>query len=100
MITKKEYEDALDVVEDYHKQIFTTEVKDKLECNKNTKVQDWDKLSLCSTRLCNVLTSKHLNEFNQEYRIKYIEDLTKKQFKKIRNAGQFSWTEFENLRGY
>ena len=100
MITRKEYNDALDVVEAYQKQIFTTKIEDELECNKNTKVGDWDKISLCSTRLYNILTGEFLQDGYKKSWIINIEDLTKKQFKKIRNAGEGSWTEFQDLRGY
>ena len=98
MITRKEYNNALDVVEAYQKQIFTTKIEDELECNKNTKVEDWDKISLCSTRLYNILTGKY--EYDKKYKIKFINGLTKKEFKSHKYAGQVSWTEFKELRGY
>ena len=101
MITREEYNKALDIVEAYQKQIFTTKIEDELERNSKTKVRDWDKLSSCSTRLYNILTGWIRNNFSgQKFEIEYIEDITKKSFKKHIYAGQVSWTEFKELRGY
>ena len=94
MITRKDYNEALDVVEAYHKQLFTC--SDSLRDYGKTKILDWDKLKECSTRLYNVLT-----EMSQpHYEIEYIEDFTSSTFLKHRNAGKKSWMEFERLRGY
>tara|TARA_R110000803_G_scaffold61223_4_gene120997 strand:- start:5336 stop:5614 length:279 start_codon:yes stop_codon:yes gene_type:complete len=92
MISREEYNKALDIVEAYQKQIFGNGYK--------TKVNEWNKLSGCSARLSNILEGKYLTTSQLRYKIEYIEDITKKTFKKQRNAGLKSWNEFVELRGY
>jgi len=95
MITREEYNKALDIVEAYQKQLFIGNVSVSLKDNGKTLVEDWDKLHECSKRLGNVL----LNQYN-EFLPKYIEDFSKKGFMRFRNAGKVSWYEFTTLRGY
>ena len=99
MITREEYNKALDVIEKYHLQIFNIPKKEELRDISKTRVEDWDKLHSCSTRLYNILTCKfYWNE--QKETMGYIEDIDKIGFLRQRYAGKKLWNEFKELRGY
>ena len=99
MITREEYNKALDVVEDYHKQLFIDSFVGSLRDLSNTPVLKWDKFNKCSTRLKNAL--KLADSYNEDYDCKYfIETMDWNEFRKIRNAGKKLWEEFVRLRGY
>jgi len=97
MITREEYNKALDIIEQYQAQIFTIPPHKSIDLGK-TNIVSWDKLSRCSTRLYHSLMS--LVEDDNNLSEIFIEDIRKSGFKRIRNAGQKSWTEFTELRGY
>jgi hypothetical protein len=100
MITREEYNKALDIVEDYHKQLLLGGFINNLKAVSKTRLYEWNKLHLCSSRLRSILKNTDEAENIYHHEILYIEDLTRKDFIKYRNAGQVSWTEFINLRGY
>ena len=100
MISRKQYNEALDMVEAYQKQLFISSVGSSLRDSGKTKVDDWDKLKKCSTRLSNVLRGVHLTVSCKHLKMEYIEDITFEEFKKFRHAGTKSWNEFVELRGY
>jgi len=85
MITREKYNRALDVVEAYQEQLF-------IYHRNKTPIEDWRKLRECSTRLQNIL----IGTWNP-IAIKYIEDITFKNFMRLRNAGRKSWYEFQEL---
>jgi hypothetical protein len=91
MITRKEYNNALDTIEAYHKQLFIDTLLDL----EKTPVLKWDKFKNCSKRLQSALrTAEH---YNSNY---FIEDMHWNEFRKIKNAGKKCWSEFVELRGY
>ena len=99
MITREEYNKALDIVEAYHKQLFIDSVSDNLMNLANTPVLRWDKFHKCSTRLRSAL--KEADHYNTKYGWNYfIETIDRDSFMKIRNAGEKTWAEFVGLRGY
>jgi len=99
MITREEYNKALDTVEAYHKQLFIDSVSGSLRDLANTPVLKWDRFQNCSTRLKSVLRTAELynNEYDSNY---FIETMDWNEFRKIRNAGKKCWDEFIELRGY
>lgn len=100
MISREEYNKALDTVEAYHKQLFLCGVGSSLRAEKKTRLLDWEKLHLCSTRTQRILERTYNQE--NEYNIKplYIETLTWQKFKELSYAGKVSWTDFVKVRGY
>lgn len=99
MITREEYNEALDIVEAYHKQLFIDSVRDAVKNLSNTPVLKWDKFPKCSTRLKSVLRTAE--RYNKENGSNYfIETMDWSEFRRIRNAGEKSWDEFTKLRGY
>ncbi len=95
MVTREEYNNALDIIEEYHKQLFKSLNIKEMRSDSKTKVVEWVLIDHCSVRLYNVL------KFNKDdARMRYIEDITKANFIKCRNAGLRSWNEFVELRGY
>lgn len=69
---------------EYLKQILNTELK--REHYSKTTINVWEEFNPnVSVRLLNIL---HKSDFI------YIEDVTKKEFLKIRNSGISSWNEF------
>lgn len=97
MITREEYNKALDVIEAYHRQLCM--YKNFFDLVGKTPVLRWRRLSECSVRLQNVL--KLVDNYNKIHNTDYyIETLTRSDFKKIKFAGSKSWNEFEELRGY
>lgn len=89
MITREEYNKALDIVEAYHKQLFIDSVS--LRGLGKTEWTKWAKLNThCSVRLRNIILA------NPYF---YVEDMTYDLFRKFRNSGDKTWNEFTELRG-
>lgn len=79
---------------DEKKQLLYLLKKEKVEDSKQMFVRDWvDKIEP-SVRLRNLLMAKWRREN------KLVSEVTAEEFFTIRNAGQKSWCEFEELRGY
>ena len=99
MITREEYNKALDIVEAYHKQLFIDSVSGNLRDLANTPVLKWDKFHECSARLRSalILAAYYNKEYGDNY---FIETIDRNSFRKIRNAGGKTWAEFVRLRGY
>ena len=87
MITREEYNKALDIVEAYQKQIFISINSD----SGKTRIKNWHLLKKCSTRLVNVLTNG---------KFEYIEDIISKEYYNSYLGGKKGWYEFQRLRGY
>ena len=100
MITRDEYNKALDIVEEYHKQLINDSFIDTLRSISKTRLYEWDKLNICSVRLQRLFEMIYSYENEYETEKLYIEDLKWQQFKKWNGAGRKSWYEFEDLRGY
>jgi hypothetical protein len=91
MITREEYNKALDIVEAYHKQLFVDSVSGSLKDLGKTEWTKWDKLNKdCSIRLRNIILA------NPDF---YLEDMTYHLFKRFRNSGDKTWNEFIKFRG-
>ena len=91
MITREEYNKALDIVEAYHKKLFIDSVSGSLRDLGKTEWTKWTKLNTeCSTRL------RHIILANPDF---YLEDMTYDLFRKFRNSGDKTWNEFIELRG-
>jgi len=97
MITREQYNNALDIVEEYHNQLSLVHVD---RCMGKTMTHEWDRLSECSTRLYNVLTGAYGCGNQNEIKMEFIEDITRKDFKRQKLAGLKSWLEFIELRGF
>jgi hypothetical protein len=100
MISREEYNKALDIVEAYHKQLFLCGVGSSLMAEKKTRLFDWDKRKLLPVLLQNVFKNVSSNEDEKGGKIHYIEDLTWQEFKKFRLAGKKGWEDFIKVRGY
>ena len=92
MITREEYNKALDIVDAFHVQL-KKDVQDGIDIGK-TLTSNWVHYHTCSTRLHRILKN---NSYGGEF---FIEDINKTLFFKFRNAGRKSWIEFIELRGY
>lgn len=89
MITRIEYNKALDIVESYHKQLLEDSII--LRDLHKTDWAKWDKLyTHCSTRLRNIILA------NPDF---YLEDMSYNLFMRFRNSGDKTWNEFIELRG-
>jgi hypothetical protein len=96
MITREEYNKALDIIEAYHKQLFTNSVSIKF-----TPVSKWIKLKKCSSRLRNVLLNvERGNPEWIEYQEDCIENIKIDMMAKFPNCGTKCLDEFKELRGY
>lgn len=97
MITREEYNKALDVIEAYHKQLFIDVVGSSLRDLGKTHLRDWEDYNKCSRRLKNVLQ----DAFYGDYKFaENIEDIDIRQLRKCRGAGKKTLHEFTELRGY
>ena len=91
MITREEYNKALNIVESYHKQLFIDSVSGSLRDLGKTEWTKWTKLKTdCSGRLRNIILA------NPNF---YLEDMTYDLFRRFRNSGDKTWKEFTELRG-
>ena len=98
MITREEYNKALDIVEEYNKQLFIGGVGSSF-VNK-TKISEWEKLWEASGMLSNNIIKIMKLEKGEYVYVEYIEDITKRCFFKTRGLGKVAWNEFIKLRGY
>ena len=101
MVTREEYNEALDTVEAYHKQLFTDTVSHSSKARRlsNTPPLEWGKFQECSTRLQTVL--RNVDLCNREHGCNLaIETMTWREFNNMRFAGRKSWEDFVELRGY
>jgi hypothetical protein len=97
MITREEYNKALDIVEAYHKQLFIGGVSSSLRDLGKTHLRDWEDYSKCSRRLKNVLHEAFYGDWNFA---ENIEDIDIRRLMKCRGAGRKTLNEFQELRGY
>lgn len=100
MISREEYNKALDIVEAYHKQLFLCGVDSSLRSEKKTRLFDWEKRKLLPVLLQNVFKNVSSYEDEKGGKIHYIEDITWQEFKQFKYAGKKSWDKFVELRGY
>lgn len=94
MITRQEYLNALEIIDKYHRQNILIENE-----SKKTEIRDWlnslDKAP--STTLFNILLNTNgYGDGNPPF--KYVEDVTQREFLRLRQAGKQSWLEFYELR--
>jgi hypothetical protein len=103
MITREDYLNALEIIDNYHRQNDLAEkVSNESSTDKKinkTEIKDWinslDRQP--STKLANILLDQfRFSEGNPPF--KYIEDITKREFLQLRQAGKQSWEEFLELR--
>jgi hypothetical protein len=100
MISREEYNKALDIVEAYHKQLILCGVGSSLRDVSKTPLLEWDKIKLLDTRTQNGLICWYKYELDKRGKTLFVEDISKKEFKRIRHLGQKSWTDFVEKRGY
>ena len=91
MITREDYLNALELIDQYHQQLNLSDVRRSSSSDK-VKIKDWDKLSQCSIRLQNILLEYYDRKF--ERKIECIDDINRTNFLRQRNAGKGSWKEF------
>lgn len=96
MITREQYNQALDIVEQYHKQL-----KAEHEATVNmqkTPFYRWlqENRTKIPTRILNALIFIGADEYDDFY----LEDVTHYHFMRWKNLGEKSWKQFVELRGY
>tara|TARA_R110002012_G_scaffold131321_1_gene283873 strand:- start:511 stop:804 length:294 start_codon:yes stop_codon:yes gene_type:complete len=97
MITREEYNKALDIVEAYHKQLFIDSVSGSLRDLGKTHLKDWKDYPKCSRRLKNVLHDAFYGDWKFA---ENIEDISIRELRRCRGAGKKTLDEFKELRGY
>lgn len=100
MISRKEYNKALDTVEAYHKQLILCGAGNNLRDASKTPLLEWDKLKLLEVRTQNGLWVWYKYELDKRGKTLFVEDISEQEFKRVRNLGQGSWTNFVEMRGY
>ena len=93
MITREQYNEALDIVEEYQKQLFLNNKQPR------TLIPKWCAKNNPSLRLCNIL-ERGFCYYNDNNEFESIERITEHAFRQIRGGGTKSWKEFQELRGY
>lgn len=95
MITKQQYIEALELIDNYHRQNDGSPLKN--EAHK-TELNQWiGSLKNISVRLKNILAQYG---YYANKSVVHVEDITEFHFMRIRNSGVKSWEEFQRLRGY
>ena len=110
MITETEFKNAVDIVEKYNIQISEKIAELKLQSNfGKTLIVDWiekqHRVGKTETRQTSSWAYGHLfaclyNHIESYPDIKYIEDITKNNFLRMRNGGMKTWEAFLELRTY
>ena len=104
MITREQYLEALELVDNYHRQTDKQQteaevVESQIETEvEKTTIDEWIENSFGSTRLLNALNRIQWDKEDKETEIEYIEDIQKKDFMKIYYVGKKTWDEFCELR--
>lgn len=108
MITQDEYIKAIDVINQYQKELNNTIIK--ISKKGLTELKLWKCYRICSVRLRNILVvhmieGRYYSAETSEYISippieKYIELVDLKKLKRERNCGNRSLKEFKELRGY
>jgi hypothetical protein len=101
MITRNQYNEALDVIEAYHDQLFKATGGRNLRNVEKTLLLEWDKLPQCSVRLKNGLWS--YMEYCKKYKdqdVFFLEDISNKDLRRAEKVGELTLKEFIELRGY
>ncbi len=100
MIKRERYLKALDIVEEYHKQIKIQSTQEKESRKTLTELWVLEQRDKISTRLKNCLLGiSYYNRGSISPPIKYIEDISQHDFLRLRNAGIMTWVEFKKLKG-
>ena len=97
MITREDYLSALELIDQYHRQL-NSDVNVNTFSNK-TEIESWiNSLEYePSKRLYNVLHKPRYREDEKPF--KYVEDINRANFMGLANAGKKTWKEFAELRG-
>jgi|DEB0MinimDraft_4_1074332.scaffolds.fasta_scaffold09748_1 hypothetical protein len=95
MITREEYNKALDIVEAYHKQLFIADVKHS--SNSRKTIDEWinENYDKISGRLIKCLERTEWGTNNRHFT--YIDEVNKHSFMKIINNGEKTWREFDSI---
>ncbi len=92
MITRNQYLEALETVDQYHRQLDG-------KSDPKTEISQW-LASLSkkpSGKLCSLLLAYHWADGGKPF--KYVEDVNEFEFMRLRNAGKKTWAEFCELLG-
>ena len=101
MISREEYNKALDIVEAYHKQLFIGSVGSSLNQKEKTLIRTWDKFYDCPNHLQSILENiRERDESGNITRVEYLEDVTRNIFRQQRRGGEKTWQIFKEIRGY
>jgi hypothetical protein len=101
MITRKQYNEALDVIEEFQNQLFKTTGGKNLRNVEKTLLLEWEKLPKCSVRLKNGFWS--YMEQRKKYKnqdVFYLEDISIRDFRRTPTVGESTVKELVELRGY
>ena len=95
MITREEYNKALDIVEAYHKQLFIGVVRHSSTDRKT--VDDWinENYDKISGRLIQCLERKEWNTNNRYFT--YMDEINQREFLKIHNNGIKAWDKLNAI---
>jgi len=101
MISREEYNKALDIVEAFQKQLFIAGGGRSLRTIEKTPLLEWGGLQKCSIRLKNGLWAymAYFKKYENQH-VFFLEDISIKDFRKTRSVGEQSLKEFIELRGY
>ena len=97
MITREDYLNALELIDKYHQQLKAPDFVHANLSNK-TEIESWiNSLEYePSARLSNALLE--VQRYASQKPFRYVEDVNKKEFMRLRNVGKKTWSEFEDLR--
>jgi len=91
MITREDYLNALELIDQYHQQLNLPDIPlDK------TTICEWLNKHDVPTRIETILTNERYNE----PKLEYIEDITEKQWIRRYLGSKKNWQIFKQFRGY
>ena len=70
-----------------------------LKSDGKTRLIEWNNLNLLPNRVQNILIMIYEENYKNGTVI-YLEDLKWGEFRRYRQAGYWSWTKFQKIRGY
>lgn len=102
MITREDYLNALELIDQYHQQLNLSDVRRSSSSDKTT-ISKWLSENDAPVRIQTILTGKSAYGYSNTdwaQKLEYIEDITERQWLKCHLGSKKNWLIFKKLRGY
>ena len=102
MITREQYLNALELIDQYHQQLNLSDIRRSSSSDKTT-ISKWLSENDAPVRIQTILTgTSRYGYSNREgaQKLEHVEDITERQWRKCHLGSKHNWEIFKKLRGY